>query len=373
MGNKVTVKLDSRYIADLFTSAMELNASDIHITEGKRPTFRIDGVLTDMVSFDVWESSHIQGFLYKLKLLDMVPKLKDGSINSSFTLNGKRFRLHVYSTFSGITIAMRIIPLDMPKFDTLNLPEQVKSLVKNRSGLVLVTGATGSGKSTTLASFIDLVNNDSEDRKLIVTIEDPVEFLHKEVNARIIQREVGKNVTSFEVAVRDALREDPDIILIGELQDQEAIRNALTLAETGHLVLGSLHTNGAAEAFDRIASAFPGDKQNQVRSQLSNSLQGVLHQTLVPRKGGGRVPMVEYLSLEDPKVRTRVQTNTSLNEIEKLMREMNNPGLVTLEQSAASLLGRGLITEDVAVKYSGKNSTDLNRIIRDTERMNQRG
>lgn len=363
MGEKVTVKLDPKYIVELLTNAMELNASDIHITEGKRPTFRIDGVLTDMVSFPVWDSTHIQGFMHKLKLLDLMPKLKDESINSSFTLNGKRFRLHVYSSFSGITIAMRIIPLDMPKFDTLNLPEQVKSLVKNRSGLVLVTGATGSGKSTTLASFIDLVNNDSEDRKLIVTIEDPVEFIHKEVNARIIQREVGKNVKSFEVAVRDALREDPDIILIGELQDREAIRNAITLAETGHLVLGSLHTNGAAEAFDRIADAFPGDQQTQVRSQLSNSLQGVLHQTLVPRKGGGRVPMVEYLSLEDDAIRKRVRTDTSLQSIEKTMREIKSTGLVTLASSAAELLSKGLITEDVALKYSGEDSQSLNRMM----------
>lgn len=355
------VRLDPSYIINLLNSAIELNASDIHITQGKIPSFRIDGELTEMVAFEAWDGYKINGFLKTVKLDGVLTK--QYSVDSSFTLNGKRFRLHSYHTFSGITIALRIIPLDMPKFDTLTLPDSVKSLVKHRSGLVLVTGATGSGKSTTLASLIDLINNDPESRKLVVTIENPVEFIHKEVNARIIQREVGKNVESFEDAVEDALRQDPDVILIGELQDREAIRNAITLAETGHLVLGSLHTNGAAEAFDRVVDAFPGDQQAQVRSQLTNSLQGVLHQTLVPRIGGGRVPMIEFLTLEDSSIRKSIRQDSRITNIDKLMLEASNlsKGLIPIGRNASDLLSRGLITKDVALKYSGMSEEDLKR------------
>ena len=361
-GNKNVVKLDTSYITNLLHNAIELNASDIHITQAKLPSFRIDGKLTEMVSHQAWDLSMVNGFLQVVGLKGVLDK--QSSVDSSFTLKEKRFRLHAYRSFSGITIALRIIPLDMPKFDTLNLPESVKKLVKSRSGLVLVTGATGSGKSTTLASLIDLVNNDPEDRKLVVTIENPVEFIHQEVNARIVQREVGKNVDSFEDAVKDALREDPDVILIGELQDREAIRNAITLAETGHLVLGSLHTNGAAEAFDRIVDAFPGDQQTQVRSQLTNSLQGVVHQTLVPRNGGGRVPLVEVLDLSEDDARRRIRKDSKLSDIVKLMDDNAfAKTMITAERSALDLINRGLITKDVALKYGGIDPLKLQQLL----------
>lgn len=356
------IAVDGAIIASTLRKAIELGASDIHITEEKRPVFRIFGKLIEMKESEVWTKLHINAFLQVLQ----IPKAfedKD-SVNSSFTMEGKRFRFHGYRSFTGISLALRVIPLEIPVFDNLNIPQSVKGLVKKRSGLVLVTGPTGSGKSTTLASLIDLINKDPEDTKLVVTVENPVEFIYTEVNARIIQREVGKNVQNYTDAVVDAMREDPDVILIGELQDREAIRNAITLAETGHLVLASLHSNGAAETFDRIIDAFPGDQQQQVRTQLSNSLQGIIHQRLIPKIGGeGRVPLSELLIFEDDDIRKAVRANSSVDSITKLMKEKFNKGLISTERSAAILLNSGLIDMDTAIKYSGSKKEDLNRIV----------
>lgn len=355
------IAVDATLIANTLRRAIDLNASDIHITEEKRPVFRIDGKLIEMKDSEVWSGIHIQAFLSLLKIPEAFKK--SDSVNTSFTMEGKRFRFHGYRSFTGISLALRVIPLEIPKFENLNIPESVRGLVKKKSGLVLVTGPTGSGKSTTLAAMIDLINNDPEDTKLVVTVENPVEFIYNEVNARIIQREVGKNVQSFSDAVVDAMREDPDVILIGELQDREAIRNAITLAETGHLVLASLHTNGAAETFDRIIDAFPGDQQAQVRTQLSNSLQGVIHQRLIPKQGGGRVPLTELLIFEEDEIRKTIRNNSSVDSVNRLMKERFNKGLISIDRSAAFLVNQGLIDMDTALKYSDSKKEDLMRIL----------
>lgn len=357
--NKVKVQL--KYISETFNKALELGASDIHITEGRRPSMRIDGKLTEINALEVWKLLNINAFLQILKV-DKAFKTRK-SLDTSFTLQGKRFRIHCFRSFTGISLALRVIPLEIPKFDDLNLPAEMKSLVTKKSGLILVTGPTGSGKSTTLASLLDVINNDPEDSNMIVTIESPVEFIYQEVNARIVQREVGRDVDNYEDAVKDAMREDPDIILIGELQDREAIRNAITLAETGHLVMGSLHTNGAAETFDRIVDAFPGDQQGQVRTQLTNTLQGIVHQRLVPKIGEGRVPIVELLSFEDDDIRRLIKQNSSVKTVHELLETKHTKGLISFNRSAANLVVKNLIDIEVAMKVTGTSREDLNRII----------
>jgi twitching motility protein PilT len=361
-----TKTVDTKFIVTTLSKAIELNASDIHVTEGRRPSMRIDGKLTEISVLEVWGKAQVSAFLTVLKLNKSFENTK--SINSSFTLQGKRFRLHCYNSFTGVSIALRVIPLEIPKFESLNLPEDMKKLVRKKSGLILVTGPTGSGKSTTLSSLIDLVNNDQEENSMIITVENPVEFIYKEVNARIVQREVGRDVDNFEDAVRDAMRQDPDIILIGELQDREAIRNAITLAETGHLVMGSLHTNGASETFDRIVDAFPGDQQGQVRTQLTNSLQGIIHQRLVPKIGGGRVPVTEFLNFEDDDIRRNIRQDSSVTNINKLLTEKSSKGLISFNRSAASLVNKGLIDIEVALKVTGSSREDFNRILNNLTR-----
>lgn len=361
-GNKIAV--DTGVIVNTLKKGLSLNASDIHITEMKRPVMRIDGVLTELKELDVWQNIHIKAFFVMLKM--DYPFGKDGvdKINTSFTMDGVRFRMHAYKSFTGVSIALRVIPLEIPVFETLNLPAGITDLIKKKNGLVLVTGPTGSGKSTTLASLLNLVNNDPEGKKLIITIENPIEFIYEEINARIIQREVGKNVSSFGEAVVDAMREDPDIILIGELQDKEAIRNAITLAETGHLVVASLHTNGAAETFDRIIDAFPGEEQQQVRAQLTNSLQGIIHQKLIKRKDGpGRVPLIELLSFDDKDIRANIRGDSRVSNVSNLMKTKFGKGLISVERSAALLIKQGLLDIDEAIKFTDAKKEDINRII----------
>lgn len=366
-------KMSIAFIADTINKATLLGASDIQISQGHHPNFSIDGDLFEDLELAPWGKDHLQAFLKKLNLWEAFNTVTDRgtvpkSLDSSFTLAGKRYRLHCARSMTGITLFMRIIPVDIPKFDNLNLPEQVKDLVKQKTGLILVTGPTGSGKSTTLASLIDLVNTTEGKRELIVTIERPVEFLYNNENSFIIQREVGKDVDSFEDAVVDAMRENTDIILIGELQTRDAIRNAITLAETGHLVMGSLHTNGAAETFDRIVDAFPGDQHNQVRTQLTNSLQGIIHQNLIAKTGGGRVPLTEVIILTDENVRKRLGEGTSVQKLRGLLEASTKeqavrPYLVSRTESAAMLFAKGMISMDTAIKVTGKDQADIQRIV----------
>lgn len=359
---KMMEERDMKFIAAVLNKSITLGASDIHISERKVTAMRVDGQLIIDTELGVWDSNKIWAFLSLVKLANAFKTSK--SVDSSFTISGKRFRLHAYRGFHGIAIALRMIPLEIPDFDTLNLPEQVRNLTKQRSGLVLVTGPTGSGKSTTIASLLNLINNDDSDSSLIITVENPVEFIYTEKNARIVQREVGKNVDSFEIAVKDAMREDPDIILIGELQDREAIRNAITLAETGHLVFGSLHSNGAADTFDRIIDAFPGDQQNQVRSQLANRVAGIIHQILVPQPNGrGRVPMTELLLMEDEDIRRQVRNDSTVANLKTLMKNKTGMGLMNAERSVVELLKKGLIDIDTAVHYSGSDASTINRMV----------
>lgn len=357
---KSTVAVDVQFVYSLLSAAVSMRASDIHITQGKPVYLRIDGRLVVLPDAGIWEKYHIKAFLTLLKIPDAFAQ--NNSVNTSFTLNGTRFRFHGYRSLTGVSIALRTIPLEIPNFDDLHLPESIKTLLRARKGLVLVTGPTGSGKSTTLASFVNEVNKDSNETKNIVTVENPVEFLYEEINARINQREVGRNVASFSDAIIDAVREDPDIVVLGELPDHDSIQNALTLAETGHLVLATLHTNGAAETFDRILDAFPGTKHDQVRAQLANSLQGIINQQLVPLKGGGRAPVIEYLTLEDPSIRQKLRHASDVQSIGAILNESKG-GVISRKRSVALLVHKNLISLDEAAEYASVSKEDIQRIV----------
>ncbi len=281
-------------------------------------------------------------FRYELgqELYDIFDEKKD--VDFAITVNGARFRANGYHTLNGWGLICRTIVTEVPNIDQLGLPPAVHSVLNEKKGLVLVTGPTGSGKSTSLASMINKINRERAEH--IITIEDPVEFVHSEIKSIISQREVGRDTVSFASALKGALREDPDILLLGEMRDYETISLALTAAETGHLVFGTLHTSGAAETINRIIDAFPAEEQPQARSMVASSLQLVMTQQLLKRKSGGRigafevmvcVPAIKNLIREDkiPQIATVMQTGAQFGMItmEKYVDELEKQGLVAFE------------------------------------------
>src|SRR3984893_4560612 len=281
---------------ELLKKLIELNGSDLHLTTGTPPQVRIDGELRPLDDYPPLSRDDTQRLVYSVLSDAQKQKFQDDlELDLSFGIvNVSRFRLNVFDGRGGIGAVFRAIPFEVKSFDDLGLPPVVENLCKKPRGLVLVTGATGSGKSTTLAAMIDKINR--ERRAHIITIEDPIEFLHKHQGCIVNQREVGTDTKSFATALKYALREDPDVILIGEMRDLETISAALTIAETGHMAFATLHTNSAAEAINRIIDVFPSHHQAPGATQLSFVLEGVITQTLLPRRSGkGRVMAAEIL------------------------------------------------------------------------------
>lgn len=325
-------------------------ASDIHITPGSPPIMRIHGVLTKMS--DVVLTPEITERMvmeitneYQLKRLQEM-----GEVDFSYSIRGlSRFRVNAYKQRGSYSIAFRVISQDIPKFETLGLPPAIKEFAKLTKGLVLVTGPTGSGKSTTLASLIDIIN--TERNLHIITLEDPIEYLHRHKKSIVNQREIGNDTQSFASALRAALREDPDVILVGEMRDLETISTALTAAETGHLVFSTLHTVGAAKTIDRIIDVFPPYQQQQIRIQLSTVLQAVVSQQLLTRKdGAGRVVAAEVM-IANSAVRNLIR-EAKTYQIQSVIQTNTKNGMVTMEQSLVELYKRGLITRDDAIVYA---------------------
>jgi twitching motility protein PilT len=280
----------------LLMSAIKLGASDVHLKIGQPPVVRHDGQLFGLEGFDLLGDEDLE------EVLELVTKSNparrthfdtSGDLDISYMVDGRRFRVNGFRQRGAISFAFRIIPVDIPDFETLGLPPGVKRLAGEHRGLVLVTGATGSGKTTTLATMLDYINRNRQQH--IVTIEDPIEILHPDHGCIVNQREVGLDTESFEQALRRVLRQDPDIILIGELRDTETAQTALQAAESGHLVFSTLHTLDAAETLGRMIELFPAAKQAQVRSIMAGVLKGVVSQRLLPAVGGGRVPAVEVM------------------------------------------------------------------------------
>ncbi|WP_339251765.1 type IV pilus twitching motility protein PilT [Paenibacillus sp. FSL P2-0136] len=339
----------TRNIIELLHMAYTSKASDLHISVGSAPVIRIDGVLHPVEGDRVTaaESQAMAGVLMGEGNSGIFNTA--GEIDFSYPLdNGVRYRVNVYRQRSGVSIAARSIPAEIPSLQQLSMPLILESLAKKPQGLILVTGPTGSGKSSTLAAMIHSINQ--SESKHIVTLEDPIEFLHSHGKCLVDQREVGSDTHSFASGLRAALRQDPDVILVGEMRDLETISAAVTAAETGHLVLATLHTTDAPQTIDRIIDAFPGHQQNQIRSQLASVMLAVVSQRLFLRATGrGRVCATEIL-VNTPAVANLIRTEKT-HQLKNVMQTSRALGMHTLEMNIREHLAGGLITPAAAKAY----------------------
>ena len=333
----------------MLRAAFELKASDIHLTVGIPPIFRINGDLKryGQETLSPADTEQMAKAIVPEKLWPYVDE--DGEVNLSYSLPGvSRFRVNVFKQRGCISLAIRIVPTKIPTLDELQLPDVLKKMVTKPQGLILVTGPTGSGKSTTLAAMIDYMNKTM--RKHIITLEDPIEYVHKHGSCIIDQREVGTDTSSFANGLRAALRQDPDVILVGEMRDLETIQTAVTAAETGHLVFGTLHTSSAPATIDRIIDVFPPEQQGQIRIQLATVLVSIISQRLFPRaQNNGRIAATEIL-INNAAVANLIR-NGKTHQIPSIMQTSRALGMHTLETSIKELVQQGLIAKEVVAPY----------------------
>src|SRR5215216_5757530 len=335
-------------IDELLEHMVTRNASDLHVTTGSPPVIRVRGEVERLDGYDSLTGEETQQLLYRILSSEQQKLLEiNRQLDFSYSIPGlARFRVNVYFQRESIGAAFRLIPTELKTLEELGIPDSLHVLAEKPRGLVLVTGPTGSGKSTTLAALIDEVNRTRSQH--ILTIEDPIEFLHTHKRCIVNQREIGPDAKGFAEALRAALRQDPDVILVGEMRDLETVATALTAAETGHLVLATLHTQSAPGTIDRVIDVFPAEQQGQVRTQLAASLEGVVTQTLLPTLDGrGRVPALEVL-LPDDAVRNLIR-QAKIEQIYSVMQTSTARGMQTMEQSLADLTIRRVITQDVAL------------------------
>jgi len=354
---------------EILAVAMKAKGSDVHLKTGIPPIVRIDGQLRAIPNTERLSADTVRGFAHGIMNERQRKQFEeDHEVDLSYGVPGLgRFRVNAYSQRGTVAMVLRAIPIAIPSLEALNLPPVLKKLALEQRGLILVTGTTGSGKSTTLASMIDYIN---ENRTCnIITIEDPVEYLHKDKKSLINQREVGFDTLNFGRALTSALRQDPDVILVGEMRDYETIETALTAAETGHLVLSTLHTLDASETINRIISVFPPYHQRQVRMQLSGIIRGVISQRLVPRMDAkGRVPAVEIM-IGTARIRDCIDDKEKTKQIpEAISQGYTTYGMQSFDQSLMQLFTSKLISyeealrqssnpDDFALKVSGISST----------------
>jgi twitching motility protein PilT len=347
--------------ADLLLDVLERRASDLHLTAGSQPMIRVRGRLVALENYPKLMPADTREIIYGILTNDQRQRLEtDWQIDFAYAIPGKaRFRVNAYFQRSSLGAAFRLIPSILTPIDDLGLPAVVHDFCKKPRGFVLVTGPTGSGKSTSLASMIDEINGSREEH--ILTVEDPIEFLHGHKKCIVNQRELGSDAQSFAAALKGALRQDPDVILVGEMRDLETIHTALTAAETGHLVFATLHTQDAPQSIDRIIDVFPSHQQQQVRVQLSVALQGVMTQTLLPSAdGSGRCVACEVL-VPTPAVRNLIREGKT-HQIYSTMQTGGASGMQTMDAALATLVRQGKITQRVA---EGASSTpdELKRLM----------
>jgi twitching motility protein PilT len=330
----------------LLQALWECKGSDLMITPGSAPILRLDGELVRLHDLPMLTPADTERLAYSILSSRQREELETRKeLDFSFSWQDQaRFRVNAFRQRGSVAVAMRMIPYELPDFDDLRLPHIVRGLTSLPQGLVLVTGATGSGKSTTLAAMIDAINSSRPCH--ILTIEDPIEYVHRHKVAAVNQREVGEDTESFSRGLRSALREDPDVLLIGEMRDLETIQTALTIAETGHLVFATLHTNDSAQAIDRVVDVFPGDAQAQIRVQLSNALQAVVYQRLLPRTGGGRVAAFEVM-LASSAIRNLIREGKT-RQLRNAVATATREGMQTLEMSLSELVMNGLVPYEQA-------------------------
>jgi twitching motility protein PilT len=332
--------------ADVLLEVLDKKASDLHLTAGSPPMVRLRGQL-EPLDYPVLTPQDVRETIYSILTNDQRQKLEtEWQIDLAYAIPGKaRFRVNAYFQRAALGAAMRLIPQEMPALDSLGVPPVLREFTKKPRGFVLVTGPTGSGKSTTLAAMVDVINQ--ERREHIMTIEDPIEFLHRHKSCIVNQRELGADAKSFGTALKAALRQDPDVILVGEMRDLETISTALTAAETGHLVFATLHTQDTAQTVDRIVDVFPPEQQHQVRVQLSVGLQGIVTQQLLPTADGmGRIVACEVL-VPTPAVRNLIREGKT-HQIPSALQTGAQYGMQSMDSALAQLVREGKITRELA-------------------------
>lgn len=336
-------------IENLLEEVVKQDSSDLHLTVGAPPTLRIDGFLKAVPGTEPLTAQDVEKLT--LSVLNQSQKdilQKDKEVDFSFSFGDiARFRANAFHQKGNIGLALRLIPVKIRTVEDLGLPPVIEKFTDLPRGLVLCTGPTGSGKSTTLAAMVDKINREKDVH--IITIEDPIEYTHNHKKAMIDQREVHYDTRSFAAALRSVLREDPDVVLIGEMRDLETIASAITIAETGHLVLATLHTNNAAQSMDRIIDVFPPYQQPQIRVQLSNILQGVISQRLIPSVGGGRTAVAEIL-VTTPAVRNIIREGKT-HQLDAVIQTGGEFGMITMDKALALQVKAGKITADEAKGY----------------------
>jgi len=339
-------------IKKLLQSVVSHGASDLHLVSRTEPQIRLDGVLK-AVNLPALTGDDIEEMCYSLITEKQKQHFEEhGELDFALLLpNIGRFRANYYKTLGDMAAAFRIIPIDVPSLDDLGAPEVYKQLIKREKGLILVTGPTGSGKSTTLAAMLNEINQNEQ--KHIVTVEDPVEFIHQNKKCVFSHRGVGEDTKSFAVALKYAMRQDPDIILIGEMRDKETIEAALTAAETGHLVFGTLHTSSAPGTINRIIDVFTGDEQPQVRAMISTSLVAVIAQALLPKLGGGRVAASEIL-ITNHAISNLIREDKVHQIYSQMQLGQGDTGMQTQTQALVKFIKDGKISRDVALQYANK-------------------
>ncbi len=342
--------IESTAIEQYLQELWDRNGSDLLFTAGAPPLMRVDGLLTPIEGVEALAPDDCDRIVLGVLSAEMARQFKESKeLDFSFSWHGEaRFRGNVFTQKGSMALSLRLIPKRIPSFEELGLPKAVEAFVNLPKGFVLVTGPTGSGKSTTLASMVDYINTHRACH--IITIEDPIEYVHEHKKSAVNQREVGEDTASFERALRSALREDPDVLLVGEMRDLETIQIALTLAETGHLVFATLHTNDTSQALDRIVDVFPGEYQLQVRVQLANSLAGVLYQQLLNKVDGGRVAAFEVMVATHP-VRNLIKEGKT-RQLRNIVSTGQRDEMQTFEASLSDLIARELITYEEALSRS---------------------
>ncbi|MDM0614413.1 type IV pilus twitching motility protein PilT [Clostridium perfringens] len=332
-------------LAELLELTVKEGASDLHLTVGISPIIKVNGKLVRL-EHEILRPEDTEAYAREI-LQDAYEKYDAiGEYDTSYSIHGKgRFRVNIYKQRNSTALAIRVISLDMPTLDSLGYPETLKDICNLKRGLVLVTGPTGSGKSTTLAALINEINSNRESH--IITIEDPIEFLHKHNKSIVNQREIGKDTLSYERALKAALREDPDVILIGEMRDLETISTTITAAETGHLVFSTLHTIGAAKTIDRIVDVFPPHQQEQIKIQLASVLQIIISQQLVETVDGDRNAALEIM-VATPAIKNLIREGKT-HQIESSIQTGSKYGMRTMDMELANLYREGIITQETAM------------------------
>ncbi len=351
------------HIDELLELVVEHNASDLHVSDGLPPVLRIDGELKK-TRYEVITPEISQRMIYDILTDDQIQRFEtDLELDCSYAYQDvARFRVNVYRDRGTVASALRLIPRRIPTIDELNLPHIVLDLSRRVRGLILVTGPTGSGKSTTLASMINQINHERAEH--IITIEDPIEYLHTHAKSVINQRELGQDTHTFNNALRASLREDPDVILVGEMRDLETIQLAVTCAETGHLVMATLHTNSAAESVDRMIDVFPPAAQEQIRIQLSNNLQAILSQQLMRRAGQpGRIAAIEVM-IANSAIRNLIR-EAKTHQITSVIQTSAGTGMQTMDQALRDLYQASMITYEDAMRRA-QNPLELEKLIHGT-------